>query len=89
MRRFAWMLGLAVLIAAPVAGATPAPKDAPAEVQRSGARRAAPTAAREATYAEREQQSKALERFEGGETVVIVTSVGTIIIVLLLILLLV
>ncbi|HKA86929.1 MAG TPA: hypothetical protein VKE22_04650 [Haliangiales bacterium] len=87
MRWRALITALILAIAAPVA-ASAAPRDPVAQVHKSDRARAPQTAPREATLAEREAQSKDLEKFEGGQTVVIVTSTGTLILILILLIIL-
>jgi hypothetical protein len=74
-------------LAAPVA-ASAAPRDPAAHVEHTDQTRPSTATPREATLAEREAQSKDLDKFEGGQTVVIVTSVGTVLLVLLILIIL-
>jgi hypothetical protein len=86
------MLILSALSVAFLGLAAPAPAmanpDVAAQVERSAAPQR-PTDREVQRYAEREQQSGQLEQFEGGRTVVVITSLGALLIGALLVLLLV
>ncbi len=87
MRWRALVTALMLAVATPVV-ASAAPRDPAAQVHKSDAARTPQATPREATLAEREARSKDLEKFEGGQTVVIVTSVGTLLLVLILLVIL-
>ena len=60
---------------------------APAVVERAGATR--PTAEEARAYADREQQAPAeLEKFEGGQVVIVISTIGAIVLAAILLILL-